>query len=1038
MRIVHLSDLHLSNASISDQSIVLKALFADLRRLSEESPIDIVVFTGDLVAKGEFSTETLALVRDTFVIPVGHAANISPSRFFLVPGNHDVNQKKRTNLLNPVIEACTSKDKVNNLLDQMDDHEQLLSQMKDFNEIFTSLMQSTPTYSDALCRTYTVNVNGIEVGVACLNSAWKSSGQSGDKDYGNLLVGERQVEKAANSLSHCQIKLALIHHPLDWLTTFDKPSVMKLIYSKFDALLHGHNHTSDAISVASSTATTFISNAGCLYQHRDYFNGFSVLDVFSNSNGLVWTVKAREYYDNRREFDIAPRFAENGTKQYIVLKSNSLSIVVPSQLYLEAVDEKVNSKLLSYVASDSAPKSIQQIFVDPALSYVSESKVGGLKNDEDLKYMTLQEITASNKTLLFLGKKESGRTTILSYLCTKANDPTYFLSSSHGFYVDLSVLPRPTRAAILEAMVMFCAAEYKRSEIIELLNSGRAVVCFDNMPLNNPSLHREIESFLNQNKNNKFIISAEERFEESVALDSMRKLGIPCDVIFVHSFSRRQVRELVTRWLPEDPDVQQQTNKILQSVRKLGVPSTPFLISIFLWIRERNVHFSPINHAAIIDAFIDGLLEKLNEAKDRSSTDSTIKRDFLSQLAYRMHAENSTVWSVHEVEKFTVNYFDERSLSTSSHVFLSELYTKGILLKLGDEVSFKFDCFRSFFLAHVISTSIEFRSYALTETGFLDLQSEIDFYTGLHRNQKDFLIAAELIVDNLRSGLGVEAKHADFVEIDNNGSILQGPEEKDVVSALFGTSPTIAEQEQVLDELDRRSTSLVTLDKKNKPAEIEVSELQPFANYMDALKLAGAVLRNSELVNDVDIKNRLYCKFIENWADVLIWLLATIDNASDSQIDKLAELLPSGGTIDPCWLAKVAFPNVIFGSLHESLGTAKLERVISRQLDCSELELVTRLLSTILYVDLTLYEYLNKLEELLSHAQSHRLTKDIVFLKLLELFHFKRLSPGESQRVAKLAARIYAELNAGKSGREQTMLKDAFVKKLSVPKISPK
>lgn len=1038
MRIVHLSDLHLAEVTRQDQSIVLEALFADLRRQSSEEPIDLVLFTGDLVAKGQFSPGTLSLVNELFVQPLLSAAGITPQQFFLVPGNHDVNQKKRTVLFNPVIEACTTKEKVDQLLDQINDHEQLLSQMKDFDEIYSKLVELAPTYSDALCRTYIFDVDDTRVGIACLNSAWKASGQSGDKDYGTLLVGERQVEKAEKSIKDCDIKLALIHHPLEWLTTFDKPAVMKLIFSKFDALFHGHNHTSDAISVASSTATTFISNAGCLYQHREYFNGYSILTMSSNSEGLTWNVKAREYYDSRREFDVAPRFAEGGQKDYVIPKANSTSLVIPSQMYLEAVEEKVNSKLLSYVASDSAPKAIQKIFVDPALSYISESKVGGLKEEGDLQYLSLQELTLNEKTLLFLGKREAGRTTILSYLCTKANDPTYFSATSHGFYVDLSILPRPTKAAILEAMVVFCSAEYKRSEIIDLLKHGRAVVCFDNIPLFHPSLHREVEQFINEFKKSKFIISAEEKFEESIALDSMRRLGIPCETVFIHSFSRRQVRELVSRWLPEDPDVQQQTSKILQSVRKLGVPSTPFLISVFLWIRERNVHFSPINHAAIIDAFIDGLLEKLNEAKDRSSTDSTIKRDFLSQFAYKMHAETKAVWSVHEVEKFAVNYFDERSLSISASAFLSELYSKGLLLKLGDEVSFKFDCFRSFFLAHVISNSADFRTYALSGAGFLELQSEIDFYTGLHRNQKDFLIAAESIVDDLRRRLAVDARHADFREINNNGSILQGPDERDVVTALFGRCPTVAEQEQVLDEIDRRNSSMAVPYQKPGPNEIEESELQPFANYMDALKLAGAILRNSELVNDVELKDRLFSKFIERWADVLIWLLTTIDSANETQIDKLAELLPAGGSIDPSWLAKVAFPNVIFVSLHDSLGTAKLERVISKHLDSKDLELVTRLLGTVLYADLTLTDYLDKLEALLNYAQSHRLTKDIVFLKLLELFHFKKLSHTESQRVAKLAARVYAELNAGKSSREQAFVKDAFVRKLGAPQSTMK
>ena len=1034
MRIVHLSDLHLSAKALHDQSIVLDALFTNLRELRTEKPIDLVLFTGDLIAKGEFSNDTLDLVNNNFVKPLLEAAGVGSERFFLVPGNHDVNQKKRISFFNANVDACITEEKVSELLEQMEVHSGLLSQMQDFQDIFDALVSSSPVYKSALAKTFILPINGLSVGIACLNSAWKASGQSGDKDYGNLLVGERQVEHAFNSISSCSIKIALIHHPLDWLTTFDKPSVTGLIYSKFDALLHGHNHTADAISVASSTATTFISNAGCLYQSRKYFDGYSILDLSSSDDALVWQVSVREYYDTRRVFDVAPRFATNGTKTYEIKRNGKSPLIIPSKTYLEAVEEKINSKLLSYVASDSAPKAIQQIFVEPALSYVSESKVGGMREKEDLKYLTLQELSFTKDTLLLLGKKESGRTTILSYLCTKANDPSFYDSTTHGFYVDLATVPRATKAAFLETMVTFCSAEYKKSEIINLLKQGKCVACFDNMPHSDIAIHREVQAFIAEYPGNKFVITAEERFEESVAPDSLRKMGISRDPVFIHSFSRRQVRDLVTRWLPESPDVPQQTTKILQSIRKLGVPSTPFLISVFLWIRERNVHFSPINHAAIIDAFIDGLLEKLNEAKDRSSTDSTIKRDFLSQLAFAMHSQDKNVWSVHEIERFAVEYFDDRSLSTSSSTFLSELYSKGLLLKFGDEVSFKFDCFRSFFLAHMISTSLDFKSYSLSGAGFLDLQAEIDFHTGLHRNQKEFLLAAEGIVDDLRRGLGVEAKHGSFTEINNNGSMLQGPSEKDVITALFGSTPTLDEQERTLDEIDRRSAPVASRGASPRVAAHSSQELQLFANYVDALKLSCAILRNSELVNDPELKTRLYSKLLNYWADIMIWLLSTINNANEDQVEKLAKLLPAGGNIDPSWLAKVAMPNVIFASIHDTLGTAKLQRIICAHLEKDELELVTRLLSTVLYVDLTLEDYLEKLEELLLKAQGHRLTKDIVFLKLLELYHLKHLSKAEAERVARMAGRVYAELNAGRSGREQTILKDMFVQKLGKPK----
>src|SRR5262245_34482326 len=92
MKILHLSDLHIDLAHLRDQKIVLKALFADLRReISENGVFDLVFFTGDLIAKGAYSPENMATAKDEFIEPLLAATQIESSRFFMVPGNHDVN-----------------------------------------------------------------------------------------------------------------------------------------------------------------------------------------------------------------------------------------------------------------------------------------------------------------------------------------------------------------------------------------------------------------------------------------------------------------------------------------------------------------------------------------------------------------------------------------------------------------------------------------------------------------------------------------------------------------------------------------------------------------------------------------------------------------------------------------------------------------------------------------------------------------------------------------------------------------------------------
>jgi 3',5'-cyclic AMP phosphodiesterase CpdA len=88
---VHLSDLHYSRASEPNIKIILKALINDLVSLRDQHGIvpDFVIFSGDLVYAGS-SREDFDLARELFIDHLMAQLNLEPDRFFLAPGNHDI------------------------------------------------------------------------------------------------------------------------------------------------------------------------------------------------------------------------------------------------------------------------------------------------------------------------------------------------------------------------------------------------------------------------------------------------------------------------------------------------------------------------------------------------------------------------------------------------------------------------------------------------------------------------------------------------------------------------------------------------------------------------------------------------------------------------------------------------------------------------------------------------------------------------------------------------------------------------------------
>ena len=52
MRILHFSDFHLNGGMIQDAKHTLKYMFIAIEQIQEETPIDLVIFSGDILERG--------------------------------------------------------------------------------------------------------------------------------------------------------------------------------------------------------------------------------------------------------------------------------------------------------------------------------------------------------------------------------------------------------------------------------------------------------------------------------------------------------------------------------------------------------------------------------------------------------------------------------------------------------------------------------------------------------------------------------------------------------------------------------------------------------------------------------------------------------------------------------------------------------------------------------------------------------------------------------------------------------------------------
>jgi predicted MPP superfamily phosphohydrolase len=951
LNILHVSDLHISEEHFHDQEIILKALWKDLGGQRHPRP-DLIFFTGDLIAKGQYSKENISLARAKFIEPLLTATGLPTERLFIVPGNHDVNLKERSPYVAPIFESLKDQDSVSNYLKEAQQHP-LSVGLESFNIFRESLKLNPSRASHPYFSAHCIEVGSLKVGLCCLNSAWRATGAPHDGDYGKLLISRFQIESALAALPERHLTLGLFHHPANWLAPFDSGVTQRQLSLHFDAIFYGHNHEGEGIAVAGSSGAYFASNAACLYQAREFSNGYSFITYDTETNG--WTVNAREYFEQRQSFDECTRFAPEGTQSYFIQKGgNSVAERFPSQDFIKSVGETVDGHLLSSLVSRVAPKSLRAMFVEPPLSRLSQRQIAGEKRLSDPSlYVQLKELLASKDAIFFVGPRESGKTTLLHRICLLSGEMNLIGFPPFCTYVDMGNTVE-TRAKILDSITQFSGGSYRRRELLKMLASGLFAVCFDNFEVENERHQKLLSDFTKEFPSCRYFFAVCESIDSSLTTTTIPNLGLTAQVFFIHSFGRREARALTKNWFGElDVSSSDKVDEILSLLARLNIPRTPFLISAMLWIKESQLVFSPVNQASILDTFIDGVFDKLSESKERTGVDSTIKRHFLATFAEHLSQLNVRRIPFVDLEQFTLDYFRKRALTNPTGSFITSLLLDGMLMKVNGHVGFKFNCIRAFFLAARLKESPGLLEGVLTLDRIIHFGEELDYFTGSARDRRDVLARSVELLRKFHAEAALDLDLSYFNDISLHHSPFTAERKAELTDKILGSRVQGEKREQLLDRIDLQRPEPTLEDPSQETPTVQITD--PVRRFVTCLQIVSSILRNSELVEDAQLKRDAYDAIAGYWCELLIAVLVAVDfmDENSQELEALRHLLPLGNPSLVGYFLKIFAPTVIINVALECLGTAKLQLIMEDSILRAK-DTAKQVLSAFLYTDLRL------------------------------------------------------------------------------------
>jgi 3',5'-cyclic AMP phosphodiesterase CpdA len=289
---LHVSDFHMTDGAPYDQEVILRSLVESVKRFKQEGHApDLIFATGDISNSGKAREYEQAT---KFFDDLLKAAGLGKERLFIVPGNHDVD-RKAGEFLARTINSADSADRCFSP-DQPFPH--LTLKFHAFREWYNDYFRNIRTFpvNTTCSQVEIVTIRNSKVAVLPLNSALFCIG---DDDHEKLFIGRRCLDEAKKQSGKLEsdLKIALTHHPLDWLSPVEQANIKSMLAESVDVVLQGHFHQVVTESILSTSGGYLQLAAGASYQTGKYPKS-AIYATFYQSQVTIFPIR---YEDTPRE-----------------------------------------------------------------------------------------------------------------------------------------------------------------------------------------------------------------------------------------------------------------------------------------------------------------------------------------------------------------------------------------------------------------------------------------------------------------------------------------------------------------------------------------------------------------------------------------------------------------------------------------------------------------------------------------------------------------------------------------------------------------
>lgn len=518
---------------------------------------------------------------------------------------------------------------------------------------------------------------------------------------------------------------------------------------------------------------------------------------------------------------------------------------------------------------DDDSRSSSDLLIPPVLLPMPQEQFAAAQKTEDdlrpRRYDSHQEASLPGVVLLAAGE-QVGLTSALEWMLDQnvQNDDT--TTPLLVDYRRLQKTRRPLEGAIRRQASQAMLIAGKTDPL------PRLALAIDNLSETPSDRFETVVQELQQLQTSLVVLGCREGEEASIHA-SLSAAGVECRLRYLGRLNRRDIRALASLAAPTKSV--KLADRAVDVLNREHLPRTPFYVGLLLTLLlEKEAYMSTSSETALLDAYVNLLMGRGDPQDDaRFTLDALERSDILSSIA-EIYVKRR-VGSISQADFIEAlgAYFKAVGWKETPYLVFKNFHDRRLLTLRGDQVSFTQSSYLHLFAAKRAVHDEDFRAMLMAEP--LYFSPIIRHYAALTRNDRSLLELVGSVLDQAdafsssptrlfaRTTTEVESPEDTPSLIDEVFDRIEARSSAIESNAVVGSEVRREEVDWLDTMVDEDEAPFPLLDLDSAPALIKLTTI---------VVLVSTVLRDSELVRDIDLKRSLLrriCALFGRAADAL-------------------------------------------------------------------------------------------------------------------------------------------------------------------------